>query len=229
MIITTARSSRYGATADTGVSGLTARPAPRRAAAIRRSVSRFLSSLASTSTWKVIVSAPASRNRSQKWAGSEIIRCASMGSAVSRRTAATTSGPKVMLSTKWPSMTSRCMRSTPDLSSLRTTRYRLPQSAVRMLAATSTRCTGHQCLRAATDEQVPPPGDGIRRRRAGPIRGELATGGTYLDAAVAPHGRSDPAIAQDAGELVDAFRRAWPPGRVGNWVHRDQVDVGELA
>ena len=58
MIITMSRSSAYGSSADSGVPGLTARPAARPAARIACRVGSMGSSI---STWKVIESQPASR------------------------------------------------------------------------------------------------------------------------------------------------------------------------
>src|SRR5450756_466651 len=119
-----------------------------------------------------------------------------MGSLDSRRIAATTSGPNVMLGTKWPSMTSRCRRPTPALSSVRTTRYKLPKSAVLMLAATPTidmrspsaleAVRGGERARALEDEQLAPALDGRGCGRARPISRQLTAGGTDVDAPVAP-------------------------------------------
>ena len=78
---TMSRSSRYGSRADSGVAGLTASPAARPAARMRRSVGSIASSI---STWNVIESQPASRYSSRKRPGSSTIRCASNGSSVRR-------------------------------------------------------------------------------------------------------------------------------------------------
>src|SRR5690242_1898687 len=64
--------------------------------------------------------------------GLVIIRWASMGRRVQRRTAATTIGPMVMLGTKWPSMTSTWMRWPPPASASRTCSPRRVKSADRM-------------------------------------------------------------------------------------------------
>ena len=82
MTMTMSSRSRYGSRADSGVAGLTASPAARPAARIRRRVGAISSSI---STWNVIESQPASRYSSRKRPGSSTIRCASNGSSVRRR------------------------------------------------------------------------------------------------------------------------------------------------
>ena len=185
-----------------------------------------------------------------------IIRWTSSGRSVSRRKAATTSGPNVMLGTKWPSMTSRCSRSTPALSSLRTTRSRWPKSAVRMLAATDPvphqrapelmrpRC--HPAARPAVQRRAGPVAAGRAGRRAdrstssrrraprrcrlpGQLGGQLAARGADVHAAIAADGRVQAGRAQDGREGLDPIGRRGLPGRVGDRVHGDEVDVGEPA
>ena len=103
-------SSRYGSSADSGVAGLTASPAARPAARMRRRVGAISSSI---STWKVIESQPASRYSSRKRPGSSTIRCASNGSSVRGRRCLMVFAPNVRFGTKWASMTSRWIRSAP--------------------------------------------------------------------------------------------------------------------
>ena len=67
MTSTMSSSSRYGSSADSGVAGLTASPAARPAARMRRRVGAISSSI---STWNVIESQPASRYSSRKRPGS---------------------------------------------------------------------------------------------------------------------------------------------------------------
>ena len=57
--------------------------------------------------------APAAANFSMNSSGLSIIRCASMGSAVTLRTASTVIGPMVRLGTKCPSITSTWIQSAP--------------------------------------------------------------------------------------------------------------------
>ena len=114
---TMSSSSLYGSSADSGVPGLTARPAARPAARIRRSVGAISSSI---STWKVIESQPASRYSSRKRPGSSIIRWASNGSSVRGRRCLMVLAPNVRFGTKWASMTSRWIRSAPAACARRT-------------------------------------------------------------------------------------------------------------
>src|SRR5579863_6274599 len=80
----------------------------------------------------MMTSAPALAKSSMYCAGLVIIRWASSGSRVQRRTASTTIGPIVMLGTKWPSMTSIWMRCAPAASASRTCSPRRVKSADRI-------------------------------------------------------------------------------------------------
>ena len=82
---------------------------------------------------------------------------------------------------------------------------------------------------APADEPRASPGDGRRRRLAGPLGRQLAARGADLLAAVAPDGRADAGVAERRGEALDDRHRARGPGRVGDRVHRDEVDVGMVA
>jgi hypothetical protein len=62
----------------------------------------------------MISSAPAAAKGSSRISGREHIKWTSKKSLVSGRTARTTSGPKEMFGTKWPSMMSRCSQSAPE-------------------------------------------------------------------------------------------------------------------
>src|SRR5579883_1296774 len=68
----------------------------------------------------MITSAPAWAKSLMYCAGLLIIRCASSGISVQRRTASTTSGPMVILGTKWPSIMSIWMRAAPASVAART-------------------------------------------------------------------------------------------------------------
>ncbi len=132
-VITSSRStaSRNGSTASAGVSGLMAIPACRPAWRIAP-MTRAASS--SASTWKTIRSLPARAKRSTYWSGALIIRWAWNGRTECGRRASTTTGPKLMLSTKWPSITSRWIESTPAASARSTSSPSAEKSAFRMLA-----------------------------------------------------------------------------------------------
>ena len=67
------------------------------------------------------------------------MRWASNGIVQALRHAATTSGPKVRLGTKWPSITSHWMRSTPAFSS---SRHSSPSRAKSAGSTDGTICTG---------------------------------------------------------------------------------------
>ncbi len=71
--------------------------------------------------------------------GLAIIRWASNGIRVRFRRALIVLAPKVRFGTKWPSITSRWIRSAPSRSARFTAWARLPRSASRMLAATRAR------------------------------------------------------------------------------------------
>ena len=82
---------------------------------------------------------------------------------------------------------------------------------------------------ALGDEPSAAPRDGGRRRLAGSFRGELAAGGSDLLAAVAADRRLDARRTERRREALDDGHRAGDPRRVGDRVHRDQVDVGVIA
>src|SRR5580704_7010952 len=65
-------------------------------------------------------SAPALAKASRYGSQGSIIRWQSKGLFVCGRNAATTGGPKVMLGTKWPSITSRWIQSAPAAATART-------------------------------------------------------------------------------------------------------------
>src|SRR5580704_12313905 len=65
-------------------------------------------------------SAPAFAKASRYGSHGSIIRWQSKGLFVCGRNAATTGGPKVMLGTKWPSITSRWIQSAPAAATART-------------------------------------------------------------------------------------------------------------
>src|SRR5437588_604333 len=83
--------------------------------------------------------APDLANASRNSSGRSIIKWASIGSLVARRTASTTWGPKVRLGTKWPSMTSTWIRSAPAASASFTCSARRPMSAERIEGTISIR------------------------------------------------------------------------------------------
>ena len=127
MTRTMSTSSAYGSSADSGVPGLTARPAARPASRMARSVGAIGSSI---STWNVIESQPASRYSSMYRPGSLIIRWASNGSSVRGRRCLMVFAPNVRFGTKCPSMTSRWTRSAPDFWTRRTAYARFERSDV---------------------------------------------------------------------------------------------------
>src|SRR6266513_2547701 len=89
----------------------------------------------------------------------------------------------------------------------------------RLLAALPTQGTGTGRL-----ESEAPARDGGRGWRTGPLGRELAAGSTDLDAAVAPDRDRDAGSLDPRREPLDHRHRARRPGRVGDGVHRDQVD-----
>ena len=219
--------SRYASSAASGVAGLTDSPADRPAARMRSRAGRICG--ASTSTWNVIESQPASRNSSVQRPGSAIIRWASNGSAVTARTASMVFQPNVRFGTKWPSITSRWIRSAPASSARRISSPSAARFESRMLAAIRTPAgrrdagrhsptpagTGsslrsprraaalsrHQPLAAALDDD--------RRGLARMLRGELAAGGADLHAPVAADRRGDAGRPEARREpLDDGHRRA---------------------
>src|SRR5215208_8046555 len=80
--------------------------------------------------------------------------------------------------------------------------------------------------RARADEPLATAGDGGRRRLALPLGGELAAGSADLLSSIPPDRRPDPGVAQDRRESLDRGVVARDPRRVGDRVHRDEVDVG---
>src|ERR1039458_3990392 len=76
--------------------------------------------------------APASAKAGMKASGSSIIRWQSSGSLVMGRSALTMGGPKVMLGTKWPSMTSMWTMVPPPRSAAATSSARWAKSEARM-------------------------------------------------------------------------------------------------
>ena len=81
----------------------------------------------------------------------------------------------------------------------------------------------------ATIEPLAASGDGRRRRLARALGRQLAARGPDLLAAVAPDGRADPGVPQRRGEALDDRHRARGPGRVGDRVHRDEIDMRVVA
>ena len=69
-----------------------------------------------SSTCTVIWSAPALAKDSRRISGREHIKCTSRNILVNGRSTRTTSGPKEMFGTKWPSMMSRCSHWAPAFS-----------------------------------------------------------------------------------------------------------------
>ena len=180
-------------------------------------------------------------------AGSLIIRCASNGSAVTRRSASTVLGPNVRFGTKWPSMTSRWIRSAPARSMRRTARARLARSASRMLAATRARPARHgyapapagRRIRGCARREAPRALSATRRSRR---RATAGAGGSPARSAASwpqaapiswPRLRRTVApiagLASVAAKRLDALIGLAVPGRVGDGVHRDEVHVGEVA
>src|SRR5439155_15926632 len=175
------------------------------------------------------------------------MRWASKGSWVRLRSALIVFGPNVRFGTKWPSMTSRWIRSAPAFSTRRTALTRFDRSASRMLAATRARpaairrpcssCAGRgdglalaaKGRRALRDQPLAPPRDDGRGRLALVLGRELAACGADLLAAVAADRHGDPFGPQPSREPLDGRHRAGDPRRVRDRVHRDEVDVGEVA
>ena len=94
----------------------------------------------------------------------------------------------------------------------------------RLVAALATQGVG-----ALVDEPCPPPGDDGWRRLAGPLGRELAARRPDLLAAVPPDRGRDPGVAEDRREPLDHRVGRGRPGRMGDRVHRDEVDVGVVA
>src|SRR6202011_2619715 len=67
-------------------------------------------------------------NRGKKWSGRSTIRCVSNGTVATFATDWTMGGPNEILSTKWPSITSRCSQSAPAFSIRPHSRPRLLKS-----------------------------------------------------------------------------------------------------
>ena len=84
------------------------------------------------STCTVMMSAPALAKASRCGSTGAIIRCTSSVFCVIGRSAFTTSGPKVMTGTKWPSITSRWIQSAPAASTARTSSASLEKSEARI-------------------------------------------------------------------------------------------------
>ena len=78
-------------------------------------------------------------------------------------------------------------------------------------------------------EALAPARDRGRGRLPGPLGGELAARGPDLLAAVAPDRRADPGLDQHGRERLDDRHRARLPRRVRDLVHRDEVDVRVVA
>ncbi len=166
-------------------------------------------------------------------AGSVIIRWASSGSAGQRPRAATTSGPNVMLGTKWPSMTSRWIRSTPaaracgdrgrgcrsrrqdarrDARADRSPRPALARAPASAPGVGSARHAARPRSRTrAARGAAPRPG----RRLARALGRELAAGGADLLTPVAPDVSCDAGRAQRRRERLDALGIGL--GRQGVW------------
>src|SRR5436309_4221955 len=158
--------------------------------------------------------------------GLEIMRWASNGRRVRGRSAWIVRGPNVRFGTKWPSMTSRWIRSAPAFSTRRTALTRFDRSASRMLAATRARpaaisrlrssCAGRgdglalaaKSRRALGDQPLAPPRDDGRGRLALLLGRELAACGADLLATVAADRHGDPFGTQPSGEPLDRRHRA---------------------
>ena len=166
-VMTSSRStwSSHGSTASAGVWGLSAIPGRLPARSISAMTARGSSS---ASTWKTIRSLPACAKRSAYASGRLIIRWLWNGSALCGRTASTATGPNVRLSTKWPSMTSRWIESTPPAVARSTSSPSRPKSALRMLAL---RCGA--ALMRSRRSRVPRAPRAATGRRAG--RGAVRT------------------------------------------------------
>ena len=125
--------------------------------------------------------------------------------------------PNVRFGTKWPSMTSRWIRSAPGLLDAPDGVARLDEVGVEDARGDPRPAVGHgysptptgdrlvaalaaQGGRALGDEPGAAAGDGGRRRLAGPLGGELAAGGADLLAAVAPDRRRDAGVAEGRRE-----------------------------
>src|SRR5205807_1063526 len=147
------------------------------------------------STCTSIKVAPALANASRNSSGRSIIRWASIGSLVARRTASTTWGPKVRLGTKWPSMTSTWIRSAPAASASFTCSARRPMSAERIEGTISIRGITRVlcCFRAPHPDPLP---CGEREEllsgpspRPPPLRGEGGIASGPLTPTLSPAGR----------------------------------------
>ena len=215
--------SRYGCAASAGVSGLMARPALLPAA---RMASITAAGSSSASRWKTTTSLPASANASTYCSGRLIIRWLWYGSWECGRTASTTTGPMVRLRTKWPSMTSRWIESTPPASARAHLLAQAREVGVQDAGAD---------LRWRGRSSAPRPGFASAPRRrgrqvaSGQLGVELATGRLDLAAARVADGDGDAGGAQHAREGGDARRRRAAPARAGGRVQRDEVDVAPPA
>ena len=121
-------SSTYS-TAEGGVAGLSATPAFAPSSRMR---ARLRSRCGPASAWTVTMSAPAATKASRKGSAGAIIRWTSRAVRACGRSAATTSGPRVMLGTKWPSITSTCTQSAPAASTAATSSPSRAKSAERI-------------------------------------------------------------------------------------------------
>src|ERR1035441_3122616 len=120
---------RISMSVSTGVAGLMTTPGSTLCAAMCCSVRcRWRH----TSCCTEIRLAPASAKAGMKASGSSIIRWQSSGSLVMGRSALTMGGPKVMLGTKWPSMTSMWTMVPPPRSAAATSSARWAKSEARM-------------------------------------------------------------------------------------------------
>ena len=133
-VITSTRStqSSTGSTIAAGVPGLIATPA-------RLPRSRMVWSerwiCGPASAWTVMPSAPACAKAARYGSAGAIIRCTSKNFSVCGRSAFTTGGPKVMLGTKCPSITSRWIQSAPAASTARVSSASFEKSAARIEGA----------------------------------------------------------------------------------------------
>ena len=243
MTSTMSSSSAYGSRADSGVPGLTASPAARPASRIARSVGAIGSSI---STWNVIESQPASRYSSMKRPGSLIIRWASNGSSVRAAEVLDGLGAERQVRdevavhhVEVDAVGAGLLDASDGVGEVREVRVedarrdpgpavghgysptpagtgswlRSPRSAAALSASRRSR-------RRATVG---------RRRLARALGGELAAGRADLLAAVAPDRRPDAGRRGAWRRTLDDGHRAGRPRRVGDRVHRDEVDVGVVA
>mmetsp|Transcript_5647 Transcript_5647/g.7520 ORF Transcript_5647/g.7520 Transcript_5647/m.7520 type:complete len:323 (+) Transcript_5647:266-1234(+) len=104
--------SQKGKTSSAGVSGLSAIPG---FIPFSKIISIILPGSSTASKWKVNVSAPALAKSGSHCAGLDTMRWQSKHALVYFRTAAITGAPMVRFGTKWPSITSMCSQSAPNL------------------------------------------------------------------------------------------------------------------